>query len=465
MAKKDGRSLSPVRVLAADDDPSVLEIARIAAASLEAVELRCASSAAETFAALEEETFDLIFLDLNLGDRWGSALISDVLAAGQGALVTVVTADERPATIVECMKRGAFDYVAKPISPSRLTTIIGHVRSILDLKREVRLLGGDADLSSRNPAFSRIVTRSPLMFALFKTIERVARSPLAVLVTGESGVGKELVSRAIHDLSRREGAFIPVNMAGLDDTLFADTLFGHVKGAYTGAEGKRRGLVREADDGTLFLDEIGDIGPEAQVKLLRFLQDGEFYPLGADKSEKSSARLVLATNADLYRKVQEGTFRADLYYRLVIHYIAVPPLRERREDIPLLVEKFAADAAAAFDRPVPRRLNGFLAAIEGWSFPGNVRELFALVHRAMSLAESGTLSASYALEYLRSQKASTERLPSKGSSDEGPFPTLEEITDRHIRRALARSGGNQSLAAQLLGISQSTISRKQGKQA
>jgi DNA-binding NtrC family response regulator len=464
--KNDESSRSPLRVLAADDDPAVLELAKIAASSLEAVQLRCAASAAETFAALEAEAFDLVFLDLNLGDRWGSSLISDVLAASRDALVTVVTADERPATIVECMKRGAFDYVSKPISASRLTTIMGHVRSIVELKREVRLLGGEAEGASRNPAFSRIVTRSPLMFGLFRTVERIARSPLAVLVAGESGVGKELVSRAIHDLSRREGAFIPVNMAGLDDTLFADTLFGHVKGAYTGAEGKRRGLVREADGGTLFLDEIGDIGAEAQVKLLRFLQDGEFYPLGADKSEKSSARLVMATNADLYAKVQEGKFRADLYYRLVIHYIAVPPLRERREDIPLLVEKFAADAAEAFGRPVPRRIDGFLAAIEGWTFPGNVRELFALVHRAMSLAEGGTLPAGYALEYIRSQKTTTLERPFRGeNAEDGSFPTLEEVMDRHIHRALLRSGGNQSLAAQLLGISQSTVSRKIAKNA
>ncbi len=459
-----------LRILAADDDPAVLELAKLVAAEAGA-ELRCASSAAEVFALLGAHSFDMIFLDLDLGDRWDADLLSDVIAAGNGALVTVVTADDRPATVVESMKRGAFDYIAKPVPPSRLLMIISHVRSILELKREVRILEGEAEEWAREPAFARIITRSPRMFGIFGIMRRIARSPLAVLVAGESGVGKELVSRAIHDLSGRTGAFIPVNVAGLDDTLFADTLFGHVKGAYTGAEGRRGGLVREADGGTLFLDEVGDLGVEAQVKLLRFLQDGEFYPLGADRSERSSARLVLATNADLFRKVQDGSFRADLYYRLAIHYISVPPLRERREDIPLLVSKFAVDAAAALGRPVPRRFDGFLAALQGWDFPGNVRELFALVNGAMSWAEGDTLPASYAAEYVRSQKSRTACADS-GNGDsgsaptadddciDGRFPTLEEVTDRHIRAALRRCDGNQSQAALLLGISQSTISRR-----
>ena len=458
-----------LRVLAIDDDPAVLEMARLAAVRSDAVDVACASSAAEAFALFEGGgSFDLVFLDLHLGDRSDAALLNDVIAVAGGALVAIVTGDDNPATIVECMKRGAFDYLPKPISSARLAAIIGHVRSILELKREIRMLGGETGEASRDPAFSRIVTRSPLMLGLFKAIERVARSPLAVLVSGESGAGKELVARSIHDLSRREGAFVAVNIAGLDDTLFADTLFGHVKGTYTGAEGKRRGLVREADAGTLFLDEIGDIGPEAQVKLLRFLQEGEFYPLGSDRPEKSSARLVMASNADLLAKVREGDFRADLYYRLMIHNIAVPPLRERREDIPLLVDHFAREAAATLGRKPPRRTEAFLAAIEGYSFPGNVRELFSLVHGAMSWAEGGTLPASYAADYIRSRKAASTaaKEPGHGLADafsdrEGRFLSLDEVTDRHIEEALRRSGGNQSTAALLLGISQSTISRRQ----
>ncbi len=465
-----GDKKSLLRILAADDDPAVLELTKLVAAQAGA-ELRCASSAAEVFALLGSQSFDMVFLDLDLGDRWDADLLSDVIAAGNGALVTVVTADDRPATVVESMKRGAFDYIAKPVPPSRLMMIITHVRSIIELQKEVRILAGEAEEWAREPAFARIITRSPRMFGIFRIMRRIARSPLAVLVAGESGVGKELVSRAIHDLSGRTGAFIPVNVAGLDDTLFADTLFGHVKGAYTGAEGRRGGLVREADGGTLFLDEVGDIGTDAQVKLLRFLQDGEFYPLGADRSEHSSARLVLATNADLFRKVQDGSFRADLYYRLAIHYISVPALRERREDIPLLVEKFALDAAVSLGRAVPKRLDAFLAAIQGWDFPGNVRELFALVNGAMTLAEGDALPASYAVEYLRTQRSRTANDDLRGADPiaapaadeiglEGRFPTLEEVTDRHIRAALDRCNGNQSQAAQLLGISQSTISRK-----
>jgi DNA-binding NtrC family response regulator len=444
-------------------------MAKIAVAESSLPEATCASSAAEAFAALATNVFDRIFLDLGRGDRSGVSLLSDVIAASKGALIAVVTGDDRPITIVESMKRGAFDYLTKPVSPARLMTIINHVRSIAELRCEVRTLNGDAGKGSRNPAFSRILTKSPLMLGLFKAIERVARSPLAVLVTGESGVGKELVARAIHDLSSQEGAFVPVNVAGLDDNLFADTLFGHTKGAYTGAEGKRLGLVREADHGTLFLDEIGDIGPEAQVKLLRFLQDGEFYPLGADKPAQSSARLVLATNVDLLTKVRAGSFRADLYYRLTIHNIVIPPLRERREDLPLLVEKFAQDAAATLDRPAPQRFDGFLAAIQDWPFPGNIRELFSLVHGAMSWAEGSTLPAAYAKNYIHSLRAKMDTSDAgvhvqtgDFADTEGRFPSLDAVEERHIREALRRSGGNQSMAAHLLGISQSTISRRLG---
>jgi Response regulator containing CheY-like receiver, AAA-type ATPase, and DNA-binding domains len=470
MAKQRDEQQLPLRILAVDDDETVLEMARVAAETANA-SLRCASSAAEAFDAMQRESFDLVFLDLMLGDRSGSSLLSDVMALKRDAIIVVVTADERPATVVDCMKRGAFDYLTKPISPARLITIISHVRSIAELKRKLRSLVDDGSGEPiRDPAFSRILTGSPLMLGMFKTIERIAPSPLAVLVAGESGTGKELVSRAIHDLSRREGAFVPVNVAGLDDSIFADTLFGHMKGAYTGAEGRRMGLVREAANGTLFLDEIGDLGPEAQVKLLRFLQDGEYYPLGSDKPERSSARLVLATNVDLLGKVREGKFRADLYYRLTIHHIAIPPLRARREDIPLLVERFASDAAAALGRPPLRHTDSFVAAIRDWPFPGNVRELFALVNGAMSMSEGSSLSVAYALEYLRSHRDEATNIGGsiqryEEADESGPFLTLEQVTERHIQAALRRSGGNQSAAARLLGVSQSTISRRLVDQA
>lgn len=452
-----------LQVLAVDDDPSILEMAKLAAEGSDA-DVSVAESAARAFSLLRRQAFDLVFLDLGLDDRSGAPLLSDVIVAGRGALVAVLTGDANPATIVECMKRGAFDYLAKPVAARGLAAVIARVRAIAELRLEAHSLGGAAGSAGRNPAFDRIATRSPLMLDLFKTIERVARSPMAVLVSGESGVGKELVARAIHDLSGLPGSFVPVNVAGLDDALFADTLFGHLKGAYTGAQDKRGGLVRVADRGTLFLDEIGDLGAEAQVKLLRFLQDGEFYPLGSDRPERSSARLVLATNADLVAKVRGGTFRADLYYRLMIHNVAVPPLRERRGDIPLLVERFAWVAAESFGRKPPARTGAFVAAVEDWRFPGNIRELFSLVFGAMSHSPGNELSASYARDYLAANRAGPRSAVS-GCGDEwaldadGRFLGLDEVVDRHMRAALERCGGNQSTAARLLGVSQSTVSR------
>jgi DNA-binding NtrC family response regulator len=453
-----------MNVLVVDDNPSVLAMARAAARGLDGVDVTAAATAAEAFDVLGAGRIDLVLLDLGLPDRPGPALLSDVLTASGGALVSVVGAGGKPELIVDCVKRGAFDYVARPLSPSRLLDILQHARSITRMRVDARPPAGQESEGTRNGAFARILTRSPLMLGLFKATERVATSPFAVLLQGESGVGKDLISRAIHDLSRRCGAFVPVNVAGLDDALFSDTLFGHRRGAYTGAQASRRGLVCAAEGGTLFLDEIGDIGPESQAKLLRFLQDGEFYPLGADEPERSTARLVLATNVDLLARMRAGAFREDLYYRLKIHSLAVPPLRQRREDIPLLVREFVADAARATGRPAPHRLEAFIQAVAGWSFPGNVRELFSLVNGAMVWAEEGELPARYAMEHIRAIQG--ELPPAQcveSPAADGSFPTLEQVTDRHVREALRRCGGNQSAAARLLGISQSTISRKLGR--
>jgi len=474
--EETGKSpLRHITVLAVDDDPLALILVEHAASTDGGVLLTRAATADEALDLLADRRFDLVLLDLGLEDRSGLPLLADVIAASRGGSVALMTGDDRPETIVECMRRGAFDFAAKPVSLSRFLAIFMHVRELAELKHQVKLLSGEDDAQAKNPAFAPIITKSPLMLELFREIKRISRSPHAVLVIGESGVGKELVARAIHELSGREGAFITVNVAGLDDALFSDTLFGHFKGAYTGADAKRKGLVREAERGTLFLDELGDIQPESQAKLLRFLQNGEFYPLGADKPEQSAARIVTATNADLQAKVRAGTFRADLYFRLMIHCVSIPPLRERREDIPLLVEKFSHDAAESLGREAPEQAEGFIAALEDWPFPGNVRELYAIVHGAMVHAENGILPPAYALEYMRTSAGDLARdatgkkteLPATAIpfaltpavSESEPLPRLDDVIDHYITEALRRSGGNQTIAARMLAISQSTISR------
>ncbi len=450
----------------------------------------------------------VILLDLNMPYVSGQVLLEQLHSDHPEIAVIVLTSEDRVETAVECMKLGAFDYIAKPVEENRLVSAVEHAATIRELRAEVEALAKRPDELSHPQAFAEIVTASPNMLRLFHYIEAVAASPKAVLVTGESGTGKELFARAIHDVSGRSGEFIAVNVSGLDDNMFSDTLFGHVRGAYTGAEGARKGLVQAAAGGTLFLDEIGDLPSGAQVKLLRLLQDGDYYPLGSDRPERAAVRVVAATNADLEAKQEDGSFRKDLYYRLLSHRVHLPPLRERPEDIPLLCLKFAEDAARSLGRQVPdipAELPGVLASYE---FPGNVRELQALVFDAVTRSRGAKLSVQVFLEYLQahrspvalneshfSETASRGEGPADGTggsigrprepgegggardalpeqaegrarpgvptiSFSGPFPTLDAVEDLLIEEALERAAGNQSVAAKLLGVSQSTLSRR-----
>jgi transcriptional regulator with PAS, ATPase and Fis domain len=292
------------------------------------------------------------------------------------------------------------------------------------------------------------------MYAVFAYVEAIADSPRAVLISGESGTGKELIARSIHTASGRNGEYVTVNVAGTDDTMFTDTMFGHVRGAFTGADRARDGLVERARGGTLFLDEIGDLDVSSQTKLLRLLQEGEYYPLGSDDPHTADVRVLAATNADLAEKQRTGAFRADLYYRLVSHHVRIPPLRERREDIPLLVERFLGEGSRI--EPDATTL------LDRYSFPGNVRELQAIISDAVSRSAGATIPA----EAIRSYLGTTiERRHEPTGTEErfswrGPFPTIEEMTEYLIERALSETDGNQSAAARLLGVSQSTLSRR-----
>jgi DNA-binding NtrC family response regulator len=449
-------------LLIVDDDPVVVELVGLYAREAgfgTAVE---AGTATDGLAALKQGRFSLVLLDLGLPDRPDGDALPEFLEAAGDVPVVVVTADDRVETAVRCMKAGAFDFMDKPLSPARIMSLLAHAKGNIRL----RTLLEPMNPALRSPAFARIVTMSPLMLGLFQTIERLGPSPLPVLVYGESGTGKELIARAIHDVSGRDGPFVPVNVAGLDGALFSDVLFGHAKGAYTGAEGPRPGLVKQAEGGTLFMDEIGDISGETQVKLLRFLQDGEYYPLGSDRPERSACRVVLATHVDLAEAVKAGRFRADLYYRLMIHIVTIPPLRDRREDIPLLVDHFTRQAAEHLKRPAPATDPAFVAALDGYGFPGNIRELSAVVYGAAADSGTGRPSISYAREYVAKQRADQTVSVHQESCIDYPyvtddrFPPLDLLELQHIREALRRSGGNQSAAAVLLGISQSTISRR-----
>jgi DNA-binding NtrC family response regulator len=456
-------------ILIVDDDEVIVELySTILEAAGWSNRLLCNDSR-KVMTLIRENSVSAILLDLYMPNITGQELLPQIAREFPEIPVIILTLVDKIDVAVDCMKIGAFDFMTKPIDENRLINSIAHAVRVHELQDEVHVLSrrhGMADLD--NPAvFEAIVTSSDLMITAFAYIEAIARSPKALLVTGESGTGKELVARAVHDASGRPGQFVAVNVSGLDDTVFSDTLFGHRRGAFTGADGVRKGLIEAAANGTLFLDEIGDLDIPAQVKLLRLLQEGEYYPLGSDSPGKSSARIIAATNADLQNKQVDGSFRKDLYYRLMAHHVRVPPLRERTEDIPLLLNHFVTESAGLLDRPAPQippRVAGVLAS---YSFPGNVRELQSLVHDIVSRSTGNTLSAALFSDYIVAHREESQAaMSSMAGSSAGrfsfaePFPTLREVERVLIEEALARSDGNQTSAARLLGVSQSTLSRR-----
>ncbi len=456
-----GESRQSRRILVVDDDPAIGILVSLCANDLGDRKVTSVQSAREGLVALRTRAYDLILLDLGLADMGRGQALGSFIRQAEATPVVVITADNRVDTAVLCIKAGAFDFLEKPLSPARLFALFSRV----DNEVEMDILKGHFGSGSEDPTFPGIVTRSPIVGGLLQSVDRFAPSRFPVLILGESGTGKELFARAIHARSGRGGAFVPVNMAGVEGSLFSDMLFGHARGAFTGADQMRQGLVKKATAGTLFMDEIGDIETENQAKLLDFLQDGEYYPLGSDRSEAGDCRIVVATNVDLYRAVQEGKFRADLYYRLMVHAITLPPLRNRREDIPILAEHFLIKAAQEFGRPYSPPGKAFLIMLQAYDFPGNVRELSALVYGALGASSSNKPSLSYLKDYLNKARArrTLQTIPAceeKGEGSDEPFPTLAELEERHIREALRRSGGNQTEAAALVGLSQATISRR-----
>lgn len=319
-----------------------------------------------------------------------------------------------------------------------------------------------ADRLAHEDAFSDIITRSEKMRAIFRYTEVISPSQQPVLITGETGVGKELIARVIHTLSGSAGSYVTVNVAGLDDAVFSDTLFGHKRGAYTGADHSREGLVAQAAGGTLFLDEIGDLRESSQVKLLRLLQEQTYYPLGSDIPTRSSARIVVATNRDLEREMSEGRFRRDLYYRLIAHHIHVPPLRERKEDIPLLLDHFLAEAAQALHKRKPTPPPELITFLSAYDFPGNIRELKALVTDAVAMHRSGVLSMQRFRDVIGRDLRPIHPSPAEGAPFDlaGRFPTLREAEEYLIKEALRRSHGNQRIAASFLGITSQALNKR-----
>jgi len=325
----------------------------------------------------------------------------------------------------------------------------------------------EKEYSVKNPqAFAENITNNKKMISIFQYVESIAHSSQSVLITGETGVGKGLIVKAIFKLSKLKGRFVAVNVAGLDDTVFSDTLFGHVKGAFTGADQPRQGLLAQAAEGMLLLDEIGSLSPASQIKLLRLLQEGEYLPLGQDTIKQTNARLVTSTNEDLWELMRVDKFRKDLNFRLRTHHIHMPPLRERKDDIPLLVDHFLGKSAHALEKKKPTPPKELFARLETYSFPGNIRELESMVHNAVTIHTGKMLSLDMFKLHIKRGHESF-RSPAETESEQNAFltfdkelPTLKEASKILVVEAMKRANNNQTIAAGMLGITRQALSKR-----
>lgn len=456
-------------VMLVDDEAQALDSFEVALRSGKVNNfLRCQDSR-DVMPLLAEQEVEVMLLDLRMPHLSGEELLPKITSDFPHVPIIVITGADDVETAVKCMRAGAFDYIVKPVERSRLVASVKTALELRELQRQNELLRAHvlSDQLEDPEPFAEIITNSKMMKSIFQYIEAIANSPQPLLLTGETGVGKELAARAIHTASGRQGAFIAINVAGLDDNVFADTLFGHRKGAFTGADQSRTGMVEMAADGTLFLDEIGDLSPASQVKLLRFLQDGEFFPLGSDVAKRSNARVVVATNQEIETLQESGKFRKDLYYRLRIHHVHIPPLRDRKEDLPLLLDHFLEKAAKTLGKKKPTPPIELITLLGAYHFPGNIRELESITFDAVSKHVSGKLSMEVFKSYI-SKKQPALKPDSKGLplDDSAPIsfseklPTLKQVELLLIAEAMKRSQGNQAIAAMHLGISRQALNRR-----
>ena len=455
------------RILIADDDS---QQRRYLAAVLSGAgyEPTAAEGGRAAIDRLREGPVDLMLLDLGMPDMDGLEVLRRLRESGARLPVIVLTADGSITRAVEAMRAGATDFLVKPAGPERLDVSIRNALALSELSTEVRRL---VRAEENRLAFDDLIAASPRTREAIALARRVARSDIPVLIEGESGTGKEVFARAIHGSSDRAGGpFVAVNCGALPATLVESILFGHEKGAFTGATSRRPGRFQEADGGTLFLDEVGELPPEGQVKLLRAIQSGEVDPVGAAQPVKVDIRLISATNRDLAGMIAEGEFREDLFYRIGVFPLRLPPLRDRREDLSGLARMFLKRFAAAEGAPVEGFARPALEAIERAPWPGNVRQLENTIHRAVVLAD-GALIRPEDLMGLDGQgsggaSAAHAGRPACASSrdpfvrDDGHVRRLPEIEADAIRRALSLYRGRMSETARRLGIGRSTLYRK-----
>jgi two-component system, NtrC family, response regulator PilR len=449
-------------ILIVDDEPSMRDMLRIVLRR-DGYEVTVAANGKEAIALLQNEGIDMLLSDIKMPDISGVEVLRAAKDVNRDIVAFMMTAFASTDSAVEAMRLGAVDYFTKPFNMDELRLKVRQHLEAVRLKQENVLLKRALNTSHE---FCNIIGRSDAMLALFKMIETIAKTNSTVLITGESGTGKDLVARAVHYNSlRREHPFVALNCGGLPETLLESELFGHMRGAFTGADANKKGLVEVAEHGTIFLDEIGEMNQTMQVKLLRVLQDRRFRRLGGTEEVQADIRVIAATNQDLQKMVSDGRFREDLYYRINVIQVHLPPLRDRREDVPLLAEHFLAKYAHGVEKPVRGIAHEAQELLSAYGWPGNVRELENVIERAVALEQTALVLP----ESLPMQVRTGVGMSGKGATTSPVaqdaargLPDIKEGFDlealgeefyRHyIALALEKSGGVQSKAAEMLGM-------------
>jgi two-component system, NtrC family, nitrogen regulation response regulator GlnG len=461
--------MGKLEILLVDDEPALLRASGRALTFDGIGPLLECTDGHSALSHLTARPVGAMVIDLSMPGMNGQELLAHVKADFPDVPVIVMTGASDLGVAVECMQRGAIDYLVKPVPDARLCSAVRRALEQRLRYEELRtlresLLRPSAGIRQR---FPEIITQAQAMIKILHYLEAIGPSPSTVLVTGETGTGKELVAQAIHRLSGRPGQLVTVNIGALDDATFSDTLFGHIRGAYAGSTGTRAGLVQTAVEGTLFLDEIGELEPRSQVKLLRLLEDGCYEQLGSDTPRRSHARIVVATHRDVEQEVAAGRIRKDLFYRLCTHVVHLPPLRDRLGDLPMLVPHFLARAAAPLEKPMPTEPPELYQLLRSYHFPGNLRELRDMCRDAVAQHQGRVLSMRSFREHIahaRKEIHPTAPAPASGAGNDDswlpyPLPTMEELEEAAVREALRRADDNQGVAAESLGMARTTFNR------
>jgi two-component system response regulator AtoC len=441
---------SPVRVLVVDDDPVTLNLLN-EVLSKEGYRVDTALGGEEAIAKGMDQLFDVVITDVKMGDKDGMEVLRSFRKNAPDTTVIMITAFGSIETAIEAIREGAFDYISKPFKLEEIKLTVQRALEQRRLLQENKLYR--QELLSKYQ-FENFIGRTPQILQVYKTIAKVANTKSTVLIYGESGTGKELVARSIHYNSQRnQRPFIPVDCASLVETLLETELFGHVRGAFTGALTAKKGLFEEADGGTLFIDELSNLNLSLQTKLLRFLQDHEIKRVGGTENIKVDVRVIAATNQPLEPLIKKGTFREDLFYRLNVVSITLPPLRERKEDIPLLANYFLQKFSGEHHKAISHISPEAMEILMRYDWPGNVRELENTIERAMILSPHPiVLPEDLPQKILGSEQAG---IP---SYSEKPL-SLKEVEKRHILKVLQETNGNKKKAAEILGIDRTTLYR------